>query len=161
MLFRSVSFFELGDVVRLAVGGARFPKPKHDADPFVSQSADGGLVFAAGVTFLLVLGGRPTASFAGVVGEFVEGLPEEFRTGVAATDVAGFSALPRHRSDAAVALDFLGGREAVAVGPEGGDQPRDERVARTGERAEDFLIGVCAVSAAICSSNSAMVLMTF
>ena len=125
-----------------AVGGVRFPEAKDDADPFEGQGADGGLVLAAGGPFLLVEGGGPAAPPAGLVGELVEGLSEEFWTGITATDVAGLAALPRDRGDAAVALNFLGGREAIAVGSEGGDQPRDERVARSGERAKDFLVGV-------------------
>ena len=80
----AVSFFELFDVLGFVVDGVVFPEPKHNADPFERECSNGGLVFAAGLSFLAIERGRPGAPLAGMVGELVERLLQEFWAGVAA-----------------------------------------------------------------------------
>ena len=97
------------DVSCFVVGGVGFPEAEHDADPLEGEGPDGGLVFASGFSFLAIVGGRPAAPLAGVIGELVEGLLEEFGARVTARDVERLSAAARDGRDAAVALDFMGG----------------------------------------------------
>ena len=80
----AVSFFELLDVSVFVVDGVGFPESEYDADPFEGACSDGGLVFAAGRSFLMIERGRPGAPLARVICKFVERLLQEFGAGVAA-----------------------------------------------------------------------------
>ena len=64
------------DVRVFVVEGSGFPEAEDDADPFVGQGTDGGVVLVAGGAFHLVERFGPAAPLAGLVGEFVERLPE-------------------------------------------------------------------------------------
>ena len=134
--------FELLDVLRFVVEGLGFPESEDDADPFEGQGSDGGIVFASRLSFLAIVGGRPGTPLACVIGEFMERLSQEFGAGVAARDMQGLSAATRDRCDAGLALDFLGRVITVAIGTEGGDQPRDQGVTGAGSCAKDVLIGM-------------------
>jgi hypothetical protein len=68
--------------------GIPFPESDDDADSFVGQGADGGLVFETGGAFHAAKGGRPGAPCAGLVGELVKSLPQEREAGEAFLDVA-------------------------------------------------------------------------
>ena len=63
------------------VDGIRLPETKYDADPFVGERSQCRMMFETGGAFHVVEGFGPAAPFAGVVGELVEGLPEELRSG--------------------------------------------------------------------------------
>jgi len=129
-------------VVVFVVGGAGFPQFEDDADPFVGQGADGGVVSEASGAFYFVEGFGPASPFAVLVGELVKGLPEDLRAGVAAGDAARLSALTGDRRDSALALNLLSRVVTVAIGTEGDDQPWDEGVSGSGQRAEKGPVGV-------------------
>ena len=77
-------FLELLDVLGFVVDRVGFPESKHNADPFEGECSDGGLVFTAGLSFLTIERGRPGTPLAGMVGELVECLLQDFGAGVAA-----------------------------------------------------------------------------
>jgi hypothetical protein len=79
----AASSFELLVVQFFVVGGRGFPELEQDVDPLVGQGADGGVVFAAYSALFLVEVAGPGVPLAGVAGELVEGLLEEFRAGAA------------------------------------------------------------------------------
>ena len=57
-------------VIRLA----SFPAAEKDADPFVSQGADCGVMFFASSTLVIIEGPGPVTEADGVIGKLVEGL---------------------------------------------------------------------------------------
>jgi hypothetical protein len=96
----------------------------------VASGARGAFGFIERFGWRLVYGGAPAA---GVVGELVEGLPEELGTGAAGLDRLRLPALFGDGCDAGLVLEFLGRLVAFAVGAEGDDQPGDEGGPRSGQ----------------------------
>jgi hypothetical protein len=80
----AIFFLELFDVLGFVVDRVSFSESEHNADPFEGEYSDGGLVFAAGLSFLTIESGRPGTPLAGMVGELVKCLLQEFGAGVAA-----------------------------------------------------------------------------
>ena len=110
----------------IVVGLTVFPHAEEDADPFEGEGAEGGVAAGARGAFGFVEGFGPGAPASGVVGEFVEGLPEKLGTGAAGLDRLRLPALLGDGCDTGLVLEFLGRLVALAVGAEGDDQPRDE-----------------------------------
>ena len=93
--------------MRFGVGFAVFPHSEHDADPLEGECSQGGMMLDSSGSSIFVPCFCPGAPFAGVVCEFVEGLPQEFRTRIAAFDDSAVAALLSDRGDATVALELF------------------------------------------------------
>ena len=61
----------------LVIGLAVHPTAKDDANPFESESADGGRVLEAAAAHLIVVGASPGRVSDGLSGELVKGLSDE------------------------------------------------------------------------------------
>ena len=93
---------EGGRVGRFVIGRAILPATKQDPDPLVGQRAQRGMMIVAPAPLLVVVRARPRGEANGLVGEFVKGLLDEFRTRQAMVDPQGFATAFGHGRDARV-----------------------------------------------------------
>jgi hypothetical protein len=80
---------------------------KEDANPFVSEGTESGLMGSPVLPPLLLIGFRPERLLAGGVGEFLKGLPQEFGASPPPVYPAHLAAPLRDRRDAGKLLEFL------------------------------------------------------
>ena len=92
----------------------------------------------AAVSLLLVVCAGPEGSVDGLVGPLDECLAEECGAPMSPVDPALLTTAFGDGGDASVLLHLGGGREAVALLAEGGEQARCEGLSGTGERVEDM-----------------------
>src|ERR1019366_7912618 len=132
------SFLKGFHVFVLVIGGALLPALKEDANPFVSQRPNDGVVFFALVRVVLHIVARPLAVGDREAAKLVKGLPVKLGTSRASIDDSAFAAALGHRSDAGEALHVERRRIARAVGAKEGQEARCQRGARAGEAGEEL-----------------------
>src|SRR5439155_13972661 len=102
----------------LVIGRSGFPATKHNAYPFVSQRAQGGMMRFTARSLLVVMGPSPIRLRNGFSSKLMEGLPQECGTGQAPVNPNAFSAFLGDGRDSGELLHFSSELESVAIGAE-------------------------------------------
>lgn len=119
---RALSFCENRDVTVFVVGLSGLPASVDDADPFVGEAAQDGVVAVTLLFLLEVVSLGPARLHDRLGSPFDKGLAPEFAAGVTTVDEVRLAALFGDGGDAAMTLHARGVRVDGAVGPEeGGD----------------------------------------
>ena len=103
----------------LIVGNTLLPAAEEDADPFVSQRTNGGVVFLSAFNLKLVVRLSPGGPSPGVVRKFMKRLPNKLRTGHAPMDPMLLATLLGHRSDTGELLHFRSCGITIPIRAEG------------------------------------------
>ena len=93
--------FEGLEIERFVIWGSSFPAGIEDADPFVSESANGSVMALVASALAVVKGLGPATVRYGSGGELVKALAQELRAGVAQAMGEAFAAGPGNGCDAA------------------------------------------------------------
>ncbi len=113
-----------------------------DSDPLVGERAQRGLVWFTFATLLSIVGARPERARDGESGPFDESLSKERRTLPTPVHPAGVAAAFGDWGDAGVALQIVGGEQAIAIFAKRSEQPRSEGGPGGGEAVEDWEVGM-------------------
>ena len=124
------------------VGLMVLPATEEDALPLERQGPDDDLVRGAGGPTHLQVRLGPGGKLGGAASELVKRLPQELGTCPTNLDHRRLAAATGDRGDPAHLLDSLGVLKSLAVGAEGGSQPRGDGGTRTGKRGEHLAVGV-------------------
>src|SRR2546426_3124744 len=100
----------------LVVGLAVDPTAIDNADPFESESADGGRVLEAARTHLVVVGASPGRGPDRLKSELVKGLTDEVGAGQPAVNHTGFATFLGDRCNAGISLQLGSRLPAGTVG---------------------------------------------
>lgn len=141
---RAGAFTKGFEVCFFVVSGVRLPAAVDDADPFVCEASQDGMMTHAFFFLLEIVCACPGALGDGLSGPFGECLAQEERAGEASLDPSCVAALFENRGNTGVSLDSGGVFEAGAVTSEGGQQSCREIGAGSGQGLEDegvFVLG--------------------
>src|SRR5271167_757637 len=112
---RRTPTFERLQVNLLVIGCTVFPATVKDANPLEGQGADGGVVFGPLLDLLFIIGAGPRRPTAGMGGELVKALAQEFGAGPPPMHPARLAAFLRDRSDAGELLHMTSLLVTLAV----------------------------------------------
>jgi len=110
--------------------------------PLESQRAHSRVMGFAFRALREVVSSGPAGPEHAFLGIFMKALPLKLRAEVAPVDVPHFSALLSNRSNTGIALQVIGGIEALALRTHGGQEPRSQHGPSARKASEDFPIRV-------------------
>ena len=117
-----VAAFERLEIDGFIIWGALLPTPKEDADPFEGQGAHGRLVRLAFIALLLIIDLCPEGMPCGFRRPLHKRLSQELWTLEAPVDPGLLAAAFRHRRNARIFLEVVGGGKAFSLFAEGDEE---------------------------------------
>ena len=106
----------------LVIGLVVDPTAIDNANPFESESADGGRVLETAAAHLVVVGASPGRVSDGLSGELVKGLSDEMGASQSSVDQTGFATFLGDRRNAGVGLQVGSRLPSGAVGAQSDQQ---------------------------------------
>ncbi len=125
-------------VVRLPM----LPTPEEDANPFEGQGANDRVIFFAFASVVLDVIASPLALGEGKAGKLMEGLPEEFGTGMSKVHESSFTAASGDRTDPGKGLDISSRLVTRTIRSKSSQEPRRQRGSSPRELAEKRGLGM-------------------
>src|SRR5437870_9539607 len=143
-----VAAFERSEIDGFIIWGALLPTPREDADPCEGQGAHGRLVRLAFLALLLIIDLCPEGMPGGFRRPLDKRLSQELWTLEAPVDPGLLAAAFRHRRNARIFLEFVGGGKAFPLFAEGDEEAGSKHGPRPWQGGKQREVGM--VLSAVC-----------